>query len=262
VYKEANKLLTRGAKLEDYVSPCNYLKDQTSTMEGMLIHLVDDRMLEYLLESGYRHFGYHYFRPLCRDCHQCIPIRIGLENYRFPRSAKRLFKRNAGFSVKLERPRPSQEAHSLYLKHSRRFDDRACQSFEEFSLSFFYPSPWAYQLSVRAGDRLIAVSHLDITANMTSAIYNYFDDAYEAASPGTFLIFKTVEMALRLKQHHVYLGYYVPGNRHMNYKTRFRPNQLLLREGEWIDYMDPKGTILPPPPPHHGFHPHPLQSSQ
>lgn len=253
---DLNKVLESGVRLKDYVSPCSYLEDRDSTIEGFLIQLVDDRLLEELLESGYRHFGYHYFRPVCAGCHRCIPIRIPLEGFRFSRSAKRLFRRNAGFVIQLHRSYPSRKAYELYRRHNRRFENKVSQSFEEFSLAFFYPSPWAYQLSVWDNDRLVAVSHLDITANMTSAVYTYYEDSYRSASLGTFLIFKAAEIGLRLNQRYLYLGYYVHENRHMNYKVRFRPNQLLLREGEWIDYMDSGGDILHSGALDHGFTPH------
>jgi len=240
------KLAVKGIKLEDYVSPCSYLEGRTSIIESVLIHFFDHLSLEGLLENGYRHFGNYFFRPVCRECHQCIPIRIPVKAFRFSKSARRLFKRNERLTVNLDRPVLYLEAYNLYRKHLNRFSDNGQQSYDEFIKSFYYPSPSAYQMSIHDGNKLVAVSHLDITPHTTSAVYSYYDDEYYAESLGTFLIYKALELSQRLKQDYFYLGYYVPENRHMNYKLRFRPNQLLVKEHYWLDYLGENGGILNP----------------
>ena len=44
-----------------------------------------------------------------------------------------------------------------------------------------------------------------------------------------------LEHAARRGLEHVYLGYYVAGCRSMEYKQRFRPNQLLGSDRQWHD---------------------------
>ena len=34
-----------------------------------------------LVERGYRRFGKMYFRPICKDCHECQSIKIDVANY-------------------------------------------------------------------------------------------------------------------------------------------------------------------------------------
>jgi len=47
----------------------------------------------------------------------------------------------------------------------------------------------------------------------------------------------------------LYLGYYIPKNRHTQYKIQFKPNQLMVGYDQWFDYMDALGNIVQPLPP-------------
>ena len=201
--------------------------------------------MESLLASGYRHFGAYFFRPICGACHQCVPLRIPLFGFSFSRSGKRALNRGAKFVTVLERPRPSKESFELYRKHKRRFKDEHAESDLEIEFqAFFHPFPFSFQLSVRDGSRLVGVSHLDVTENALSAIYCYYDDSYTRESIGIFAINKEIEIGRERGASFLYLGYYVAENRHMSYKGRFHPSQVLLQEGQWVDYRDSKGNVV------------------
>ena len=90
--------------------------------------------------------------------------------------------------------------------------------------------------------------HLDITANALSAVYCYFDENYARFSPGKFSVYKEIEIAKELGVQWLYLGYWVPGNRHTQYKLQFKPNQVMTDDLKWIDHMDASGNIINPLP--------------
>ena len=83
-----------------------------------------------------------------------------------------------------------------------------------------------------------------MTENALSAIYCYYDDSYTSESLGTFAINKEIEIGRERGASFLYLGYYVAENRHMSYKGRFHPSQVLVQEGDWLDYRDVTGKIL------------------
>ena len=56
-------------------------------------------------------------------------------------------------------------------------------------------------------------------------------------SPGTFIILWHIAEAERQNVPYVYLGYWIEGSRKMAYKTRFRPAEVLCREG-WRQVED------------------------
>ena len=201
--------------------------------------------MESLLACGYRHFGDFFYRPICGLCHRCVPLRIPLSDFSFSQSGKRALIRGAKFVTVLERPQPSNEAFELYRKHKRRFKADYAESDLEFQFqAFFDPFHSSFQLSIRDGSRLVGVSHLDVTENALSAIYCYYDDSYVRESIGTFAINKEIEIGRERGASFLYLGYYIAENQHMSYKGRFHPSQVLLQEGQWIDYRDSKGKVV------------------
>jgi arginine-tRNA-protein transferase len=109
-------------------------------------------------------------------------------------------------------------------------------------------------LVIRDGSRLVAVSHLDVTANAMSAVYCYFDEDYARFSPGKLAVYKEILLAKEMGIKWLYLGFYIEKNRHTNYKILFKPNQVMVEENLWIDHMDSKGNIINPLPRPHFHH--------
>ncbi len=230
--------------LNDITVPCGYFEGHAFTSEHYMIGSIDNDDLDSLLEAGYRHFGCYFFRPVCTHCHRCVPIRVLLPGYKFPRSARRLFNRNSRFRTEVTEPRPSGEAFELYRLHKKRFGEISMEHYDQFVESFFYHFSSSYQLSVFDGDKLICVSHFDMTDFALSAIYCYFDDTYAKNSLGSFAIYKEIELGLQNSLQYLYLGYFIRENRHMSYKANYRPNQVCLREGKWADYRDKDNNLV------------------
>ncbi len=237
----------RGFILGESAGSCPYIDGNHATNEQIIVESLTDSDLEELLAAGYRHFGSYFFRPVCSLCHKCLPLRVPLSGYRMPRSGRRTLHRNARFLTTLQRPNPTPEAHRLYLSHKQRFESppeaRREESYEEFVQTFFHSFPFSYQLSVFDGERLVAVSHIDMTDSVISAIYCYYDDSYRRESLGSFAIYKEIEIGLKRELDFVYLGYYIRENPHMSYKARYRPNQVLREEGRWQDLLDTGGNL-------------------
>ncbi len=244
-----------GIILDNRSLNCEYIDGMKSISETFLIRSIEEGDFEVLLSLGYRHFGSYFFRPMCGNCHKCIPLRIPLNDYKFPKSGRRLLSANRNLDLEFGKAEPSREAYNLYLLHKKRFGDSSECSYDEYINSFHYPFQFAYCLKVKDGDKLIAVAHLDLAGNSLSAVYCYFDDSYRRESLGTFAVYKEIEIALERGIDYMYLGYYIAENDHMNYKCRFRPNQLLVKEQMWIDYTDSDNNITADWIVDHGFVP-------
>jgi leucyl-tRNA---protein transferase len=93
----------------------------------------------------------------------------------------------------------------------------------------FRTEEWTYHL----GNRLVAVAYVDALAEGLSAIYCYYDPTERARSLGTFNILSLLASARERGLPHVYLGYYVAGCRSVEYKRKFRPNEVLRPNGTW-----------------------------
>jgi arginyl-tRNA--protein-N-Asp/Glu arginylyltransferase len=105
-YLKNSGMIDQIVMLEEYSDHCHYFFNRIFRMAFMLIPVFSNQLLEQFMEQGYRHFGPLFFRPACESCHDCIPIRIPLEKFSFTRSARRLFNKNALFSVTFDRPAP------------------------------------------------------------------------------------------------------------------------------------------------------------
>lgn len=241
---------TKGILLNPVMEECPYLQGRVSITENFLIKEIDDEDLEYLLSLGYRHFGEVFFRPVCGACKNCIPIRIPIREFSPSKSVRRLCNRNKRFQVTLEKPAPSRQTYDLYKRHKKRFAKKFYESYELYVRGFFASPPFKFDraLVIRDGSTLVAYTHLDVTANAMSAIYCYFDEKYKQYSPGKFSIYKEIEIAGEAGIKWLYLGFYVPGNRHMKYKIQYKPNQLMFSRHRWVDFMDASGAIVNPLP--------------
>ena len=74
---------------------------------------------------------------------------------------------------------------------------------------------------------------MDALPNGLSAIYFFYDPDERDRSLGTFNVLRVIDSAAARGIPHVYLGYYVEGCRSLEYKARFRPNEVLGRAGTW-----------------------------
>ncbi|HOV62782.1 MAG TPA: hypothetical protein PLG43_02745 [Spirochaetia bacterium] len=235
----------KGILLGEQSSPCGYLPWRTATQEAFFVlEDISEEDLSFLISQGYRHFGTFFYRPVCTDCHACIPIRLPVEKHRFTPSQRRLMHTNSRYTVQILRPQPSEEKYAIYCEHKKRFEDENAEPYEEFVQSFFHQFPSSYEMDIFDGERLFCVSHIDITLSCISAVYCYYRAAYSPASPGKYAIVMELEEAHKRSIPYLYLGFLVAGNRHMKYKAGYYPNELLVTEGDWRMYRDEKNRII------------------
>jgi arginine-tRNA-protein transferase len=83
----------------------------------------------------------------------------------------------------------------------------------------------------RGSGRLLAVALTDVLNDGLSMVYSYFDPDYGSRSLGTLMILDHIERARKMGLAYVYLGYWVPNSRKMDYKGRFLPQERLMPSG-------------------------------
>jgi leucyl-tRNA---protein transferase len=222
--------------------PCSYLPDCLSRPELLQVSTIGEAELETLLAQGYRHFGRLFFRPRCRACHACVPLRVCTAGFRQTRSVRRALARAGALEAEVTAPQPTPDAYTLYCRHKERFRDTNPEadpvSYAEFVDSFYHPFPFSRSLLLRERGRLVAVSHFDLTPRLLSAVYCYYDPQDLRLSPGRLAVYLQIAMAAQRGIPFVYLGYYIGANRHMRYKCGFQPNEVLLGDEGWVPFMD------------------------
>ena len=219
---------------------CGYLPGQRQRLEYRIaLELSADEYARFMLE-GWRHFGRMLFRPRCRSCQACRPIRIDVANFRPDRSQRRAWKRNIqDLRIEIAQPAAGPEQLALYLRYHahqeavKDWPNRSDETVEEYHSTFvdnpFPTQEWRYYL----GDLLVGVGYVDPLNVGPSAVTFIHDPDHRDRSLGTFNVLALVEHARALQQPHVYLGYLVEGCGSMAYKARFVPNEILGPDGNW-----------------------------
>ncbi|MGE4296009.1 MAG: arginyltransferase [Campylobacterales bacterium] len=212
--------------------PCPYLNDKLTTtlyrFDG-----VDANAYEKLIERGWRRFGRLFFMPMCSGCDRCISLRIDTERFEMSRSFKRVLKTGEAIRLSIRRPTLSDAHLSLYGRyHAHRHESRGWQ-FEPTGSAEYYQAfvegarDYGYEFAYYLGDRLIAVALVDILPRAISAVYCYYDPDYTHLSLGTYSILRQILAARKANIRYLYLGYWVPENRSLSYKSRFKPYETL-----------------------------------
>ena len=219
---------------------CEYLPDRISQLRYDIAPGLERAEYMTRLREGWRRFGPILFRPECPSCQMCKSLRVSVGAFRASESQRRAWQRNAGdVDVRIGRPSISDEKLDLLHKfHGYGHETKGWPADRTIDLRLFVHNPfpteeWSYFLN----DRLIAVGYVDAMAEGLSAIYFYWDPAERHRSLGTFNILAMIESARERGLPHVYLGYYVEGCRSLEYKARFRPNEVIGPQGQWESFV-------------------------
>jgi arginine-tRNA-protein transferase len=213
---------------------CGYLPDQIASLEIRAIG--DMAAAEYgaLLERGYRRFGWQVFRPACRNCTQCVSVRVLAREFRPGARDRRVLRKNASVRAEVHPLFVSREAVQLYNTYHRYMHEHRGWPSQFHTMSSYADSflsgashlgkQWMYF----EDERLIGVAFMDEAPGAISLVYCFYDPSWRDRSPGTFSILKQLEYANARGLQHAYLGYWVERCPSMNYKRRFEPQEELV----------------------------------
>ena len=165
-----------------------------------------------------------------------MPARIPVAQFLPDRNQKRILKRNADLTVTATKPQYSEEYFDLYQRYieQRHADgDMFPPSRDQFSTFLVRDLPFSRFYEFRLDGRLLAVAVTDLLPNGLSAVYTFYEPAEERRSLGRFAILWQIGEAARLELEAVYLGYWIKNCKKMNYKTQYRPIELLINQ-RWV----------------------------
>ena len=217
---------------------CHYLPDQSATQEYAYVRQLSPQEYEDLMNRGWRKFGPLLFRPICPSCTECRPLRIPLDTFNPDRSQRRAWKRNCDLRVEYATPTVDAARLDLYRRYqaaqtiAKRWPE-AERTEKDYVFQFVHNPLPAVEISVWDGGKLLAVGLTDITPNIVSGVYHFHDPDHHSRSLGTFVMLHAIELARRLDKRWAYFGYYVAGCGSMEYKTKFRPCEILDADGDW-----------------------------
>ena len=215
---------------------CPYLPARKFIQEYFLSIEVSEDEFTDLLENGWRKFGYYFFRPVCSECRECVPIRILTEEYKYSKSMARILNRNSNVKISINKPDYTEERYQIFKKHSEiRFNTSLNR--ESFKDDFCISAVPSVFMDYRIEGVLTGTGVVDISSNGLSSVYFAFDPDYIAMSPGIFSMLIEIETAKKLGKKYYYPGYYIKDLKSMSYKAKFKPYERLDWEKmEWLEY--------------------------
>jgi len=195
-----------------------------------------------LSRAGFRRSHRFAYRPACRGCSSCIPVRIAVDRFSHTRSTRRVRNTNRDISGRLVTARATTEQFRLFsaYQRSRHNDsDMASMSYGDYRAMVEETPVRTVIAEFRDGcDRLVAASLIDLLDDGVSAVYSFYDPQQSRRSLGIWSVLWLVEECRRRGNPFVYLGYWIADSSKMAYKGRF-PALERLAAGRWIDFPRP-----------------------
>ena len=215
---------------------CNYIDGEVARSLFLDPNIAPDSALySALVENGFRRSGEFVYRPQCRHCGACLPLRIDAHAFVPDRSDRRTWHRNADLKVLECTPRFTDEYFELYRRYqSGRHPGGGMDDPTKEQFLAFLDAPWSPTRFVefREGDRLLSVAVVDRLRHGLSAVYTFFDPEERRRRLGSQAVLWELEMCRRQGLRWLFLGYWIEDSPKMGYKARFRPAETFI-EGRW-----------------------------
>ena len=214
------------------IFPCSYLNEQQEQLM-VIQNQVDSESFDRLLAVGFRRSGNSIYKPKCPNCMACQPIRIPVSDFSPSRRQRRTLKKNKDLVIKISSELTSAY-YPLYEKYiSLRHQDSTMYPPTKTQFEQFLGAGWMKPkyIELYSAKGLIAVGVTDFLPSSLSAIYTFFDPMEDKRSLGSLMILIQCKLAMNFDKNFVYLGYQIDNNKKMNYKTAYKPYQVLSEQG-------------------------------
>ncbi|MDX1454885.1 MAG: arginyltransferase [Gammaproteobacteria bacterium] len=216
--------------------PCSYYPEREARTVFADPRLIPDRRAQTeMAEAGFRRSGSYLYRPECEHCSACIPLRVPARGFTPNRSQRRNLRDNADLNISWQRSWCDDELLALYNRYQHwRHPEGDMVAHGAAHFSDFLLSRWAdsWFLEIQDEERLVGVLVADRLERGISAVYTFYDPAYEQRGLGSFAILQLIAHARSQGLRDVYLGYWLPGHPKMDYKRKFGPAEYFV-EGQW-----------------------------
>ena len=229
--------------------PCPYLDGR---MERKLFTALQgdqaQRLNDSLSKQGFRRSQNVLYRPSCAECSACLSARIRVADFKPSRTQRKIMKNAAHLRRNATSPWATEDQFSLFRRYlDARHADGGMADMDVFEFAAMIEETpiksrvIEYTRSAGPGERgrpLACVALTDVFDDGLSMVYSFYDPDMIDLSLGTFAILDHIAIAREAGLPYVYLGYWVPGSRKMNYKAGFNALEI-FKHGAWQDIGDP-----------------------
>ena len=227
--------------------PCPYLHGRAERKLFTALHPGNAQELNNALSrQGFRRSQNVLYRPSCESCVACMSARIRVADFIPSRTQRRNARNNADLQRLATTAWATEEQFELF----RRYLDQRHADGGMADMDIFEFAAMIEETAVRTrvveyrGDGvstptdLAAVCLTDVLDDGLSLVYSFFDPKLSDRSLGTHIILDHIALARETGLPYVYLGYWVPGSRKMDYKSRFAALEI-YKGGVWRDMGNP-----------------------
>lgn len=220
---------------------CPYLEGKTERKLFTALFGDEAKSLnDSLSQQGFRRSQNVLYRPTCPGCNACMSARIQVGNFTPSRSQKRVLRRNQTIYRKVKAPWATEEHYELFQKYlESRHADGGMAGMDVFEFAAMVEETPVnsrvveyYEIDDNGKEVLVAVCLTDILHDGLSLVYSFFDTALDKRSLGSYVVLDHVDIAKQAGLPYVYLGFWVPGSRKMQYKANYRPLEI-FKDGTW-----------------------------
>ncbi len=213
---------------------CPYLPDRMAEHVIAPAGRLSPAIYQQLMDLGFRRSGRIVYRPECTGCRECVPLRVPVNSFQPSRSQRRAWRRNQDVCVEIGTPVATEEKWQVYTDYLAIQHNKTADSDRSDFERFLYDSPietieFVYSIE----GKVVAAGICDVCPLSLSSVYFYFDPASAQRSLGVYSALVEIEECRRRGLPYWYAGYYVRDCRTMNYKSTYRPNELLGTDGIW-----------------------------
>ena len=232
-----NKIISSVRLFRTSPHPCSYKDSEQAATVFVDPDLVIDKALNSKLSDlGYRRSGAHLYRPDCDFCQACISCRVPVAEFQFNRSQRRILRRNESLRMVEKSDLTDEIAYDLYQRYinQRHLDgDMFPASLEQYEAFIKTKMVDTRFFLFYEQDELLAVSVVDFLEQGLSAVYTFFDPDQSQRSLGNFAILWQITKCQELGLPYLFLGYWIKGCGKMEYKSKFRPLEMMIN-GRWV----------------------------
>ena len=253
---DIKKLLTKIPILND-TGMCGYFSDREATNDITNFRWMDSRisdekldciLYERLLRQGFRRYHSMLYQTTCKNCRECIPIRIRAKDFSPSKSQRHVLHKNQDVEITVT-SNPDEFCTDEKVLMYRNYYNHHNESNPDFNrltlkearddlkkMNSGYNG--VINMDYKLNGRLIGVSIIDYVfcedgfISGLSSNYFYYDISQEVLkrSIGVFSVLFEINFCVENHFPYYYLGLYLPHCRKMNYKANYKPYQLLLDE--------------------------------